>query len=62
MSLPGKAYSLTATNSHVIVATSGRQLVIFNMDRWAQQQQQPSSSTCALMNNPICLVWCCMWY
>lgn len=47
MSLPGKAYSLTATNSHVIVATSGRQLVIFNMDRWAHQQQLQCTTTLA---------------
>jgi hypothetical protein len=31
--LPGKAYSLTATNSHIIVGTSGRHLMIFNINR-----------------------------
>lgn len=33
VTLPGKAYSLTATNSHVIVGTSGRHLLIFNINR-----------------------------
>lgn len=33
VTLPGKAYSLTATNSHAIVGTSGRHLVIFNINQ-----------------------------
>lgn len=33
VTLPGKAYSLTATNSHVIVGTSGRHLVIFSINQ-----------------------------
>lgn len=31
--LPGKAYSLTAINSHIVVGTSGRHLVIFNLNQ-----------------------------
>eukprot|EP00878_Enallax_costatus_P032571 GHUV01035806.1.p1 GENE.GHUV01035806.1~~GHUV01035806.1.p1 ORF type:complete len:167 (+),score=23.78 GHUV01035806.1:420-920(+) len=31
--LPGKAYSLAVTNSHVIAATSGRHVHIYNVNR-----------------------------
>lgn len=44
VTLPGKAYSLTATNSNIIVGTSGRHLVIFNINRLDVPEQQRESS------------------
>eukprot|EP00775_Hariotina_reticulata_P008928 gene8928-9105_t len=43
--LPGKAYSLTATHTHIIAATSGRLLQIYNTNRLNELEQPPRESS-----------------
>ncbi|WIA14224.1 hypothetical protein OEZ85_002763 [Tetradesmus obliquus] len=43
--LPGKAYSLSATNSHIIAATSGRHVHIYSLDRLDVLSQPPRESS-----------------
>eukprot|EP00879_Flechtneria_rotunda_P018537 GHRR01019450.1.p1 GENE.GHRR01019450.1~~GHRR01019450.1.p1 ORF type:complete len:276 (+),score=52.45 GHRR01019450.1:177-1004(+) len=43
--LPGKAYSLTATNTHIIAATSGRHVHIYNLNRLDVLEQPPRESS-----------------